>query len=119
MLRDIEDWLRKRIPPKWFVVPADVTGDNDEILVVGTLAPPSTPDGASDAARSAASVAAIKQFREATRDKRIEIAGEAEQRFGRHVAWGATCGDARIVFTTVSVPIMTRLRMPEREVLDT
>ena len=32
---------------------------------------------------------------------------------------GAECGDLRVLFTTVSVPAMTRLRMPERRVLDT
>ena len=49
----------------------------------------------------------------------MRIADEAEQRFGRKVAWGARCGDARAVFTNLSVPVMTRLRMPERRVLDT
>ena len=29
------------------------------------------------------------------------------------------CGDERQVFTSLSVPVMTRLRMPERQVLDT
>jgi len=35
------------------------------------------------------------------------------------VSWGATCEEARKLFTTVSVPAMTRLRMPQRRVLDT
>jgi hypothetical protein len=49
----------------------------------------------------------------------MRIADEAERRFGRKVSWGARCGDVRALFTTVSTPAMTRLRMPERTVLDT
>ena len=49
----------------------------------------------------------------------MRIAQEAQHRFGRHVSWGAECGDVRKPFTTVSVPAMTRLRMSERRVLDT
>ena len=49
----------------------------------------------------------------------MRIAREAEHRFGRKVAWGVVCGGERELFTTLSVPMMTRLRMPERKVLDT
>jgi hypothetical protein len=119
MLRDIEEWFVRRIPAGWFAARAVVSADNDEILVMGALGEPDLPADATPAARQAAALAAIKRFREETRDRRIAIANEAEQRFGRHVAWGATCNDARMVFTTVSVPVMTRLRMPERQVLDT
>jgi len=49
----------------------------------------------------------------------MRIADEAERRFGRKVSWGAICGDQRRLFTTLSIPAMTRLRMPERKVLDT
>jgi hypothetical protein len=35
------------------------------------------------------------------------------------VAWGAQAGQTRELFTTLSVPVMTRLRQPERRVLDT
>ena len=69
--------------------------------------------------RAIAREARIKRFREETRDQRMAIADEAELRTGRKVAWGATCGDDRRVFTSLAVPVMTRLRMPERQVLDT
>jgi hypothetical protein len=49
----------------------------------------------------------------------MRIADEAERRYGRKVSWGATIGDTTELFTTQSVPMMTRLRMPERKVLDT
>jgi hypothetical protein len=49
----------------------------------------------------------------------MRIADEAQRRFRRKVSWGAACGDVRALFTTLSVPAMTRLRMEERRVLDT
>ncbi len=47
------------------------------------------------------------------------MAREAERKFGRKVAWGARCGSVTEMFTTLSVPVMTRLRQSERRVLDT
>ncbi len=38
---------------------------------------------------------------------------------GRRIAWGATCGERREIFTSLSVPVMTRLRQRDRLVLDT
>ena len=49
----------------------------------------------------------------------MRIADEAQHRFGLKVSWGATCGDQTVLFTTLAAPAMTRLRMPERRVLDT
>src|SRR5947209_12816334 len=115
----LEGWFAGRLPDDWFSGPPDVTSDREEILVVGTLAEPEYPDGADDAARTAARRARIQRFREETREQRMRIADEAEQRTGRKVAWGAQCGDERRVFTSLAVPVMTRLRMSERQVLDT
>ncbi len=74
---------------------------------------------ASPAERAAAVEGKVKGFREDTRDRRIAIAREAEHRFGRKVAWGVECDDVRVLFTHLSVPVMTRLRQPQRRVLDT
>jgi hypothetical protein len=93
--------------------------DRDEILVVGGLAEPELPADATDDTKTAAIGARISGFREDTRGQRMRIADEAQHRFGRKVSWGATCGDRRVLFTTVALPAMTRLRMPERRVLDT
>ena len=112
-------WFAGRLPDGWFTGPADVVVDREEILVIGTLAEPAVGDDASDEARIAARLARIEGFREDTREARMRIADEAELRFGRKVAWGAACGEHRAVFTNLSVPVMTRLRMPERRVLDT
>jgi hypothetical protein len=115
----VRGWFTGRLPQEWFTGPVEVTVDREEILVVGPLAPPATDEGVSDAERSAGVDGRIKAFREDTRDRRIAIAREAEHRFGRKVAWGVECGDRRALFTHLSVPVMTRLRQPERRVLDT
>ena len=115
----LEGWFAGRLPAEWFVGPIDVSFDRDEILVVGTLAEPELPQDAGSETRTAAAEARISGFREDTRTKRMRIADEAERRFGRKISWGATCADQRQLFTTLAIPAMTRLRMPEREVLDT
>ena len=113
---EVQGWFAGRIPDGWFQAPAEVTVDGDEILVVGALDEPDVPEGASaDTAR----VARIKRFREETREARMAIADEAQRLFGRTVSWGAAVGEVRRLFTTLNVPVMTRLRMPERTVLDT
>jgi hypothetical protein len=111
-------WFRGRIPDAWFAKPVEVTADRDEILVIGELAAPSL-EGLEEDAAAVALDARIDGFREETREQRIRIAREAEHRYGRKVAWGARCGGRESLFTTASVPVMTRLRMPERKVLDT
>ena len=112
-------WFAGRLPADWFVGAPDVTADREEILVVGTLSDPELPADATPEAVAAARAARVDGFREDTRERRMRVAQEAQDRFGRRVSWGAQCGDARKLFTTVSVPAMTRLRMPERKVLDT
>lgn len=115
----IQGWFAGRVPSGWFVEPVSVNEDREEILVSGRLAEPALAGDASDDAKAEAHAGSIRAYREDTRDQRIRIAQEAEVRFGRKVAWGASCGDRTEVFTTISVPVMTRLRMPERQVLDT
>ena len=116
---EIRAWFAGRLPDTWFAGPPEVSSDRDEILVVGTLADPAVPEGSTPDAIAGARAARIDGFREDTREQRIRIAQEAQHRFGRTVSWGAQVGDARKLFTTLSVPAMTRLRMPERQVLDT
>jgi len=115
----LEGWFTGRLTADWFVGAPEVTFDRDEILVVGTLAEPELPTDAGPETRSAAVQARIQGFREDTRAQRMRIADEAERRFGRKISWGAVCGDQRHLFTTLAIPAMTRLRMPERHVLDT
>jgi hypothetical protein len=114
----LQGWFAGRIPDDWFSQ-LEVTTDREEILVVGTVEEPDLPKGAPDQARAEAAAGRIDRFREETRERRIGIALEAERRFRRKVSWGARCGDLRRLFTTLSVPVMTRLRIEERAVLDT
>ncbi len=116
---EIKAWFTGRLPDDWFTGPAEVSVDREEIVVIGTLAEPDTAEDADDAARSAAASGRISRWREQTREERIGIAQSAEHRFGRKVAWGARCGSTSTLFTHLAIPVMTRLRQPERRVLDT
>jgi hypothetical protein len=116
---DAPAWIAGRLPEGWFTSAPEVAVDREEILVVGRVPDPDLPDGATEADRAAAEQGRIGRFREETRAERIGIAREAEHRYGRKVAWGAESGGTRQLFTTLSVPVMTRLRQPERKVLDT
>lgn len=113
---EVHGWMIGRLPDEWFDGDPEVSVDREEILVIGRL---SAPSGVEDAGARAAESGRIKRFREDTRRHRMDIADEAEERFGRKVAWGATCGETREVFTNLAIPVMTRLRQPERQVLDT
>ena len=99
----IQSFFESRVPKDWFQGSPTVDFDDDEILVIGILA----------ADRS------IEVFREESRPKRMAIASEAEARFHRKVSWGVENDGRRLLFTTQSLPVTTRLRLPERTVLDT
>ena len=108
---DAQAWFEGRLPSEWFTA-VSVSVDREEITVVGTLADETGEEPAAAEGR-------ISRFRAETRATRIQIAEEAEARFGRKVSWGAELGGVRVLFTHISVPVMTRLRQPERQVLDT
>jgi hypothetical protein len=116
---ELAGWLQGRVPAEWFSGAPEVKVDREEILVVGTLPDVDLGTDAGEDAVGAARAGRIQQFREDTREARVRIAREAEHRFRRKVSWGVRIGDAEESFTTASVPVMTRLRMPERQVLDT
>jgi hypothetical protein len=116
---EISGWLAGRVPQGWFSGTPEVRVDREEIWVIGTLPDVELGKDAGPESTSAARAGRIKQFREDTRDARMEIAEEAKQRFGREVAWGVKIGDVQEMFTHLALPVMTRLRLPEREILDT
>jgi hypothetical protein len=138
-LEQVRGWFTGRVPDGWFVRAPEVLVDREEITVIGRLASPEAPadadaegagaDAAADAAEDAAerseagaeaaAAGRARRFREETRDARIEIAREAEHAFGRKVSWGVVCDNYKVMFTTLSIPVMTRLRQSERRVLDT
>lgn len=116
---EIRAWLAGRLPSDLFDGEPEVVVDREEITVVGAVPAPERPSGSSDADYAATIEGRIAEFRERTRDRRMSVARELEHRAGRKVAWGVTCADRRVLFTHLAVPVMTRLRQPERRVLDT
>jgi hypothetical protein len=117
--RLIGAWFAGRVPEGWFEESPTIDIDGDEIQVVGRLAAPALPAGAAEDEVRVAEQARISGFREETRTLRMRIADEAQPAFRRTVSWGAECGDSRVLFTTAGVPVMTRLRLSDRRVLDT
>lgn len=115
MSEGLSGWFTGRLPDAWGT--PEITVDRDEITVMVTLDPPDVSGDPADIA--AAESGRISRWREETRAERIQVAREAEHRFDRKVAWGATSGGTKLLFTHLAVPVMTRLRQPERQVLDT
>src|SRR4051812_19821012 len=117
----INAWLSGRLPDEWFVEAPEVSLDKDEIVIVGRIpAPDTAPETAPgttptdeqhetehETEARAAERGRIQRWREETRAQRIRIAQEAERQFDRKVAWGAACGETRMLFTHLSVPVMT------------
>ena len=117
---EIQAWMAGRLPGAWTGdAPADIEVDREEIVVILAVPTPELPDDADEATRAAAVAGRISGFREDTRDQRMAVARDAEHRFERKVAWGVRIGDRTELFTHLAVPVMTRLRQPERKVLDT
>jgi hypothetical protein len=115
---DAGEWFAGRLPEGWFSGDPTVIVDREEITVIGRL-PESTDQPDSEARASGRA----SRFREDTRPERIRIAEEAQDKYGRKVSWGVELGPPeapeRILFTHIAVPVMTRLKQPERQVLDT
>jgi hypothetical protein len=106
-VQQFEALITPLLPAGWFDGPITVSVDDDEILVVGSLAAAGPGKGDPSA------------FREATRELRMQIADQVQPVTRRSLAWGVATDGAVTVFTSLSVPVMTRLRIAEREVLDT
>ena len=116
----VSGWFAGRLPQDWQAAPADITVDREEITVRLSIPDVELGDDATDATRAEARAGRAKAFREETRGKRMEIAREAEHRYDVKVSWGRrAAGRARALFTHIAAPVMTRLRQPERQVLDT
>ncbi len=116
---DAVAWVTGSIPDGWFIERPEVIVDRDEIIIWGRVAAPDLGADATDADKAAAQAGRLNQFREDTRDDRIRVARQIEHRYQRKVAWGVHSGDTSELFTHLAAPVMTRLRQPERQVLDT
>ena len=112
---EIRGWVVGRVPQDWYDGAPEVLVDRDEIVVIGRIADVAQQDGVDLASARAGRV---KQHRENTREARMRIAKEAEKKFGRPISWGARIADEGQLFTHLSIPAMTRLRIRERQLLD-
>ena len=119
MQERVRGWFTGRVPQEWQQSPVTVAVDREEIVV--TLSPPDVELAPSSSATELeeARVGRTKAFREETRARRMDIAREAEGRFERTVSWRVDIGGRTELFTHVAAPVMTRLRQPQRQVLDT
>ena len=118
-LERVRGWFAGRLPDDWQAGPPEVTVDRDEITVLLTVDDVELPTKASATERDEARAGRAKAFREDTRSQRMAIAREAERRFDRKVSWAVRVGDRVELFTHLATPVMTRLRQPQRQVLDT
>lgn len=107
----MEQWFSEHVPERWGACGIEVVSDPDELLVIVDLPAKGKAAGSSEEL--------FARFRDSTREERMALAAAAEPRFGVKVSWGARRGQEVVLFTTATVPVMTRLRLPERRVLDT
>ena len=115
----VRGWFAGRLPEEWQAEPARITIDREEITVMLTIPDVEFGDDASEAALDEARAGRASAFREETRGRRMDIAGEAQHRYERKVSWGVVVGGREALWTHVAAPVMTRLRQPQRLVLDT
>ena len=101
-MQNMSEFLARALPQDWFTEPPTVRCDRDEMLVIGRL-----PDEVD-----------VAEWRESTRPARIGIAALAEAKFAKKVSWGIARGDEVQLFSHLNVPVMTRLRIDDRAVLD-
>ena len=115
----VRGWFTGRVPEQWQHEPVEVSVDREEVIVRLTLADVDLAEGTAEAEADEARAGRTGAFREDTRAQRISIAAEAERRFERKVSWQVRVGEREELFTHVAAPVMTRLRQPQRQVLDT
>jgi hypothetical protein len=114
----VRGWFTGRLPADWSAAPVDITVDREEITAILTL--PDVEGGdASEAELAEARAGRARGFREETREARMKIDREAQHRYERKVSWGVRVGEHGELWTNVAAPVMTRLRQPQRLVLDT
>ena len=118
-LAKVRGWFVGRLPEDWQSEKPQITVDREEITVTLTLPDVQLPETEGEADLAEARAGRARAFREDTRTTRMSIAREAERRYDRKVSWAVRVGDRHELFTNVAAPVMTRLRQPQRQVLDT
>ncbi len=112
-------WFTGRLPEEWQHVAPRIEVDREEITVVVSVPDVPSAEDVSEVGAAEARAGRAKAFREETREQRMALAREAEHRFERKVSWGVVVGPREELFTHIAVPVMTRLKQPQRKVLDT
>ena len=108
---ELRQWLNEHLKDL-YPEPVEASVSGGELLVMGRLAVEG--EIAEEEARNR-----INQHREATRPQRVELAQELQRLTGLTVTWGVRCGQVTAYFSSLRVPVMTRLGRAERDVLDT
>lgn len=118
-LTDIQKWFDSHVDDDWGATGVSVKADDDEILVIVDLETEESELPEEAAEREIAVKRIARRFRKATRQSRMAVADQAQELFERKVSWGVQASDDAYLFTHVTAPAMTRLRLSERQVLDT
>ena len=115
----IQKWFDAHVDDEWGSEGIEIRADDYEILAVVSVstAEEELPDD--DADKEIAIKRITRRFRSGIRQSRLSVAEEAQELFERKVSWGIQAGEDTYLFTHVTAPAMTRLRIAERRVLDT
>ncbi len=115
----IQSWFDSHVDEDWGAEKVTIKSDDDEILAIVKVATDAgdLPEESDD--KEVAIKRIARHFRKATRQSRMSVAESAQDLFDRKVSWGVQAGEDTYLFTHVTAPAMTRLRISEREVLDT
>lgn len=116
--QELQGWLEARLPEELRAAPPEIRLYDDEMVVLLTSAA-LVSAGPSAEERRTAEERRIDELREETRPLRIRLARDLQAAAGRPVAWGLRIGATEVLFTSRTVPVMTRLGRAERELLDT
>ena len=112
-------WLADRLPDDWFDGPPSVVVDREEITVVGTLTLPHR--GSRGRCRAVGRHSSRRGHLPRGDPSKNGWRSRATLNTGTTARWrGASRSTGeRYLFTHLAAPVMTRLRQPERQVLDT
>jgi len=105
------------VPDGWFSEPPEVVVDVTRYHL-GRVAGADVADDPTEARSGRGAGRPDQPVREDTREDRIRVARQIEHRYQRKVACGVRCGDTSELYTHLAAPVMTRLRQPERQILD-
>ncbi|MCG8351634.1 MAG: hypothetical protein MI924_28030 [Chloroflexales bacterium] len=116
-VEELQQWLQSKLPATLTAMPPRIKIYSDEVVIVLYPNEAPMPDDSID--QRSAEQALIAYQRELTRSLRMRLADEIQKKLRLPVAWGMRIGESEVLFTTRTIPVMTRLGRIERDVLDT